>query len=89
MPIYLTRGKYAAEVKYRGYGLTYHTILYMIYRMVSAQQTTFLCEMAEHFRKDTIFHSEADMPYTEPRRNMYFPMVVQSPYNIYIYIYIH
>ena len=22
------------------------------------------------------------MPYTEPRRNMYFLMVVQSPYNI-------
>ena len=25
------------------------TVLYMIYRMLSAQQTNLLCEMAEHF----------------------------------------
>ena len=71
------------EVRYRGYGLTYQIIYYIF--VVSAQQTTFLCEMAEHFRKDTIFHSEVDMPYTKSHRNMYFPMVMQSPYNIYIY----
>ena len=41
--IYPTRdskrqGKYTAEVRYRGYGLTYSTIC-VTYRMVSVQQT--------------------------------------------------
>ena len=45
------------------------TILYMIYRMVSAQQTNLLCEMAEYFKNDAIFHFEVDMPYNEPRHN--------------------
>ena len=45
------------------------TVLYVIYRMVSAQQTNLLCEMAKHFQRDAIFHSEVDMTYNKPRHN--------------------
>ena len=38
--MYTTRGKYAAEVIYRGYRPPYR-ITYNIYTMVSAQQTNF------------------------------------------------
>ena len=45
------------------------TILYMIYRMVSAQQMNLLRDTVKHFQNDAIFHLEVDMPYNEPRRN--------------------
>ena len=32
------------------------TILYVIYRMVSAQQTNLVHETVEHFQNDAIFH---------------------------------
>ena len=45
------------------------TILYMIYRMVSAQQMNLLRETAEYFRNDANFHSEVGMPYNKARCN--------------------
>ena len=44
-------------------------ILYMIYRMVSAQQTNLFAWDAKYFQHDAIFHSEVDMTFNEPRRN--------------------
>ena len=40
-------------------------ILYMIYRMVSAQQMNFLRETAKCFQNDTISHLEVDMTNNE------------------------
>ena len=59
MPIYLTRGKYAAEVGYRGNRPTYHTIYVISYGECATDEP--LREMAEYFRNDAIFHSEVDM----------------------------
>ena len=62
------RGKYATKVRYRGYGLTYHTIIYDISYGECATDEPF-CETAEYFGNDAIFHSEVVMPYTEPCHN--------------------
>ena len=45
------------------------TVLYMIYRMVSAQQTNLFALDSRTFRRDAIFHLEVDMTYNEPRHN--------------------
>ena len=45
------------------------TVLYVIYRMVSAQQTNLLRETAEYFQNDAIFHSEVYSTYIGLRRN--------------------
>ena len=65
------QGKYAAEVRYRGYmDLPIIHIVYMIYCMVSAQLTNLFAWDGRIFSKRrAIFHSEVDMPYNEPHCN--------------------
>ena len=62
MLIYPTRGKYTAEVGYRGYGPTYRTINVILYGECATGKP-FLREMAEKFQIYTIFHSEVVMTY--------------------------
>ena len=45
------------------------TVLYVIYRMVRAQQTNILRVTAECFRSAAIFHSEVYYTYMGPPRN--------------------
>ena len=60
------------------------TVLYVIYCMVSAQQTNLLRVTAKYFHNDAIFHSVVYYTYMGPPRNTYFIMVAQSPYYMYV-----
>ena len=62
-------GKYATEIRYRDYGLTYHTICDISYVWRVCNRQTFLREMAEYFKNDTIFLSEVYSTYIGLCRN--------------------
>ena len=74
------QGKYATEVRYRGYGPTYHTILYG-----ECAKDEHFCVRQPNILNNAIFHLEVGMPYTKPCRLSQYeiPMVAQSPYDMY------
>ena len=77
------RGKYAAEVEYRG--LPYHTVYVISYGECATDKP--FCVRQPSSLKSAIFHSEVDMAYNKPHGNTQFPMVAQKPYNMNIYLY--
>ena len=55
LPIYSTQGEYAAEVEYRGYGPTYHTILCDISYAECATDKPFCIRQPNIFEKTLFF----------------------------------
>ena len=66
-----------AEVRYRGYGPTYHATYNTLYGEYTTGEP-FKCRGRKSFRIDTIFCQAISL--MGLRRNALLPMVAQSPY---------